>query len=280
MFALADTEPLPSTTARQLRRYRSLRVSSATWWVSVCLLLYVPLWLLVGFSGSSDDEPAPTPAELWEAISCITVVILVGAAIQLAALAVWQFRAYENLRTFGVAPRQPGRSVIVLAWFVPVVNIVVSTRVLRDIWRGSAREASSNAEWRTLRVPATLTVWWLTYCSTIVGALTIIALLRPDEPDHVSWRHWLAYADLAVLFLAARGGRRIMVAVRDRHQRRAAELGLVPVELDRSDVDPDESGHAEAFDSDLLSWFAVLGPRGDGDDADDGDDGDGGDDWD
>jgi hypothetical protein len=129
-----------------------------------------------------------------------------------------------------------------------------------------------------LRVPATLTVWWLTYCSAIVGAFAIVVLMQPGELQHMSWHHWLAYADLAVLFLAARSGRRVMVAIRDRHQRRAGELGLAPVEPGNADADPDAPANAEALDVDVLGWFALLGPRGDGD-GDDGD-GDGGDDGD
>ncbi len=239
----------------------------------MCLLLYFPLWLLALASDGPDDEPPPTPTELWEAISTVTVMILVGVVIQLGALAVWQLRAYDNLRTFGVAPLRPGRGRIALACLIPVVNVVVGARVLRDLWRGSAREASSNPAWRTLRVPATLTVWWLTYWSAIVGALVIVVLPRPDELDHVSWRHWLAYADLALLFLAARSGRRVMLAVRDRHRRRAGELGLAPVEPGNSDIDPDVSGDVETLDAGLLGWFAMLGPRDEGGDGDDGDDG-------
>ena len=178
-------------------------------WLALYLPAVFATLILIRVVVNPYDAPAPLPSEISEATSGYEVIVCLGLVVQVVAMAVWLVRAYGNLRCLGTRPLRPNRWLVAVVWVVPIVNIVVATRVLRDLWRGSARCAFDNPHWRRFPVPSSLTCWWLTYCLAIVGAFAIVEVVRPEEVGRVSAAHWLAYAHLLLLVLTARAGRRL-----------------------------------------------------------------------
>ncbi len=64
----------------------------------------------------------------------ILVIILVIQILAIVYYMMWQYRANANARSAGLEPRySPGWSVG--WWFIPLLNLVVIGRVLRDLWQ-------------------------------------------------------------------------------------------------------------------------------------------------
>jgi hypothetical protein len=109
----------------------------------------------VQFGGSV----SPAQAEAQDARQRLlgTLELTIGFAAGIAFL-VWVYRANRNARALGAEGMtySPGWS---MGWFfVPLANLVMPYRVLRELWKASTPGAG--AYWRHAPVSSILGVWW------------------------------------------------------------------------------------------------------------------------
>jgi Domain of unknown function (DUF4328) len=115
----------------------------------------------------------------------------------------WQFRCQSNVRALGARGLLFRPTFTVLAWAVPVANLVLPALAVGELWRSSDPDVGPD-EWRRNRSSPLIWVWWLSF-------LAGLALLG------------LAYA--RIIGVAGPGVEALIT--RDRFVRGAAGVGIV-----------------------------------------------------
>jgi hypothetical protein len=160
------------------------------------------------------------------------LLVVVTAVVWL----VWQYRSQANVRALGAKGLRFRPTFTVLAWIVPVANLVLPLFSVRELWRASDPDVGPDG-WRGGRTHPAIWVWWL-------------ALL----------------AGVGLLFLAFHGlgaePTQSQLMTRDRFARGAAGVGLVAALLGIVIV---ESTNARVFgkmEALTASSWAVFRQRG------------------
>ena len=137
-------------------------------------------------------------------LALFSVLIAVGAAITFCA---WLHRVLTNLAALGAPEKRYSPGYAVWAFFIPVVNLVVPVRALRDAW-GAAD------------VPRFLRIWWFTWIACNLLAWTSAALgFRGDYENGLA----IGIAGDAVTIVAAG----LAIRVIRRFTRRADDLDAI-----------------------------------------------------
>jgi hypothetical protein len=118
--------------------------------------------LVVPVEKLTDADNSVAGAFVFAALCNIAVFVL---------LIIWLWRAYTNIRVFGVGPWRWARGWTVGGWFIPLANLVIPKLLINDAWRGAAPGAAGDASWRKRPVAGVVTIWWVTF---VIG----YALLR------------------------------------------------------------------------------------------------------
>lgn len=84
------------------------------------------------------------------------VLFLIAAGVFIA----WFFRAYKNLRRFGVENMRYRTGWAIGAWFIPFFNWFRPKHIANDVWRGSERGVDVAKQWRRVAVPNFVHWWW------------------------------------------------------------------------------------------------------------------------
>lgn len=100
-------------------------------------------------------------------------LVVFGAIVELIAFLVaaalflrWQVRAHRNLEALGAGRQRTGLGVV--AWFVPIVNLLAPWRLVASLWR--AGEANRSA-------PRLFLVWWAAWVLAVLAVLAAWTLL-------------------------------------------------------------------------------------------------------
>ncbi|RJQ82348.1 DUF4328 domain-containing protein [Pseudonocardiaceae bacterium YIM PH 21723] len=118
---------------------------------------------------------------------------IVGALLLLAGMMRWidwLTDARTNAELMSDRPHRVGRGLMVVSWFIPIVNLVLPYLVLRDLWRASLPE--SPARRFTL-----VELWWLVEVTMFVA---VVVLKAPFVPQ---LNIWLLLAAAAFVHVAA-----------------------------------------------------------------------------
>jgi hypothetical protein len=121
----------------------------------------------------SDGAGAVTQAEgdrgdaLYGVSGLVQIVTLLATAV---VFIVWFHRARVNAEVFAPHAFTKGRGWAIGAWFVPIGNLFLPRRIVREIWDASA-QAAPDGSWRQVsQVP--LSLWWsLWIASTVFGRI-------------------------------------------------------------------------------------------------------------
>lgn len=111
--------------------------------------------------------------------------------------AVWLYMAAENARTMEPDPSrmEPGW---VVAWFsVPVANLVMPFRGVRETWVSSIRPGSLKD-----RAPALLWVWWSAWVGAEVLSNVAFTLIHTDTMADAEMAVWLDVAGTPFLLVS------------------------------------------------------------------------------
>lgn len=157
----------------------------ARWAVAGLLLTLVVSWIAVGVelaqlrllvvaSGGSRVAVLTRDAQSWtnDALLWIQLAAFVLAGI---TFLLWLYQARVNLRALGVRRPAYSRTWTWAGFLLPVLNFFRPYQVMREIWQASDPRNLDPFQWKSVRVPPLLMLWW----ATVVGwlALETLALL-------------------------------------------------------------------------------------------------------
>src|SRR6185503_11381942 len=97
-------------------------------------------------------------------------------------------RALGNLPALAVVDARWRPRWAVLAWAVPVLNVVRPKQVMDDLWRASAEDLPlCSPDWRRRGAPALSAVWWATLLTGAVlsGAGLLVGLAAEGSADRL-----------------------------------------------------------------------------------------------
>ena len=120
-------------------------------------------------------------------------VIVAASVVELVTFLAWCWRAASNARAFG------GEGLVftpltTIGWlFLPIVNLYMPYRALREAWKASAPGASASS-WRDAKPPALLLAWWLSFWASI--------LVGDDDPTPLGWAGVAVTLASSALFVA------------------------------------------------------------------------------
>lgn len=121
---------------------------------------------------------------------------IVGVALGLL-WAVWQYQAHDNLRALRVGRPRFAPVAGVLAWLIPVANLVVPVLAVRELWRVGDPDVTGPDGIR--RTGPLVWIWWLLLLAGIGLALRGFSLVPKTvaTPEQlISRNHWLIAASL------------------------------------------------------------------------------------
>ena len=105
---------------------------------------------------SPEERWAQYLANAW--IGWLELALFLAAA---TAFLAWLFQARVNLRAFGVRRLRFARVWSVAGFLVPVLNLVRPYQVVQEVWQASDPASADAFNWKSLRVPQLLRVWWI-----------------------------------------------------------------------------------------------------------------------
>ncbi|MDA1347880.1 MAG: DUF4328 domain-containing protein [Chloroflexi bacterium] len=106
-------------------------------------------------------------------VSSLYFVTFVSTAV---AFCFWMHRVSRNLGPLGIEGRRFTPRWAVIWWFVPLMQLFRPYQVVREIWRGSNKEASGRS-W------ALLPWWWAAWlAANAMAFVNSAAIFRGDEP--------------------------------------------------------------------------------------------------
>lgn len=117
------------------------------------------LWLMTRAAQGGSVDPALREAQLatqdW--LRGAQGLLLFATGIAFIA---WLYQTRVNLRALGVRRPTYGRQWCIWGFLVPLVNLFRPYQVIREIWRASSPASLDAFQWRSLRVPPLLGLWW------------------------------------------------------------------------------------------------------------------------
>ncbi|GEM_PF-2389402 len=162
-------------------------------------LVFRPREIVVTAPGK---DPGTPPEVIASAISGIALIVLVLVMLALMVFSlVWIYRAHVSLRERGIElTYSPGWAVA--SYFVPLVNLVVPFRAMRELYNRSHGEIDELAHsavddvfaWWTAYLIG-LSLWMVLIFKTLFDVLTNIVFLTPAWAEFAIWT-------LAALLLA------------------------------------------------------------------------------
>lgn len=136
--------------------------------------------MLQNMAAGGKVPPAQVEASDWrqEVIGSTQLVLILLAFI---ALALWAYRAYENLHRLHKAP-QPRHSegAAGWGWFVPIMNLWYPYQVMKDIWHLTQRYAQPDEAPRYERDHGLIGGWWALRIFTIFASRGFRAPIEGD----------------------------------------------------------------------------------------------------
>jgi len=135
----------------------------------------------------SDGAGAVTQAErdrgdaLYGVSGLVQIVTLLATAV---VFIVWFHRVRVNAEVFAPHAFTKGRGWAIGAWFVPIGNLFLPRRIVREIWDASA-QAAPDGSWRQVsQVP--LRLWWsLWIASTVLGRIAGSVYSSAEDADAI-----------------------------------------------------------------------------------------------
>lgn len=125
---------------------------------------------------SEEQEIADNPAGIVIAlvIFLLAIINIILYLTTVVFFCVWLYRSYDNLRAFGNRPLGHSPGWAVGSFFVPIVNLFVPYRAVKELWQRSVPESESFLS--EPDVPAWLSIWWLFWLlASFAGNISIRA---------------------------------------------------------------------------------------------------------
>ena len=173
------------------------------------------------------QSTADTAQQLLDAADSLNTPFVIVELLAAALLIAWMNRTYQKLPGLGARDLQGSPGGAVGWWFVPLANLYVPFKYLREIWRALTPGLTPNDRISRAKVPGGKiagALWILAIVSFVLGFAARGAGLKLDTLDD-----FIRFAAIDATFLASRFGYvlvsiALMLAVQQRQARRFAEL--------------------------------------------------------
>lgn len=164
---------------------RANRPTAALRWRARLLVAALALhivWtvLALGYAALTFTDNGSTMGDAWGAALVLNFfAVLPTIALVLLAAALWVWRAHANLRDLGLAELVYAPTWAAASWFVPMINLVVPPRAMRELWRRSAGEDPSG----TQKPVAAINGWqWCLIGGAVLEALFVVSAFLASVP--------------------------------------------------------------------------------------------------
>src|SRR5688572_11211669 len=156
-YAGLATIPTLDNSERAQKAARYLRIYA--WLSIIAYVVSIPVVIASAMGLSMDDTGGGLLVVMIIPLGVIGCVALIIAVLAVVYYMMWQYRAYWNARAsrFDPSLMTPGWSVG--WWFIPIVNLFMPRRILRDLW--AATDAPRTAARPNL--PDTIFGCWISY---------------------------------------------------------------------------------------------------------------------
>lgn len=161
-------------------------------------------FVAAGSAGLVEPGAVGTPA--YDRVTLVTsVAYLVAFALCAVSFLAFKLQAARNLRALGARSLRYAPFWAVACYFVPVVNLVIPYRAMREILRGSAVSRMGDPR-RTKSEPSPsslLVVWWSLWLASAAMGILLLRNLQPEFAEEFAMAagvHLLS--DLADIALA------------------------------------------------------------------------------
>ncbi len=164
---------------------RATRQTSALRWrarLLVSALALHMLWTVLALAYATlmfTDNGSGAGEALGAGMLLMVFAVLPTTALVLLTAALWVWRAHANLRDLGLAELDYPPTWVAASWFVPLINLVVPPRAMRELWHRSAGEPLHRA-----RQPvAAINGWqWSLICGALLEALFVRTAFMASVP--------------------------------------------------------------------------------------------------
>ena len=149
--------------------YRSLRKRANFAMLFLGIYCFVLFWIMIVHLAMQNNVWKSSPQEIQAILRAHSVLAAVYWATFIpvvVAFLTWLHRASSNLRYLGVEQKYSPRAGAVW-WFVPIANLWMPYRVVREVWHGSRRYPE--------RTHPLFTLWWWLWC---IGGFLSLNILR------------------------------------------------------------------------------------------------------
>ena len=137
--------------------------------ICACLTLLDFIFTTGQFWYISSYGYSPTFRLLLALNTLLFVCVYLGAVV---AFAMWQYRATDNLRSFGLRDLEFSPVAAIIWWFVPVANLLQPMRAVSELWLAS-NPLATDKRLRRQHAPGPVVWWWVTW---LTGSLAIPVL--------------------------------------------------------------------------------------------------------
>jgi hypothetical protein len=162
--------------------------------------------LLEGAGGGDIPEDLAAVNDLREGVIGLLLVLVNLATV--VAFCFWIHRAYRNLRALGNSPSaleySPGWAVGY--FFIPLVNLVMPYRVVREIWEKSDPSVRTRDDLMyavASSAPVVLTWWMVWIVANFVGRLVSRFYRDAETPETLAWASKADIFSTALWIMAA-----------------------------------------------------------------------------
>jgi len=167
--------------ASLLPPYVSTR-ASARWVTGLLVASGAVAWIAVGIDlaelrllsrlveGHAVELPEREAFALTREVVRVLQLSLILATVGL--FIAWLYRSRVNVRAFGARRLQWARNWSVLAFLIPVANLLLPYAVIREVWQASDPRATDPLEWKLVRPGRLLRLWW----GAVVACLCVAAV--------------------------------------------------------------------------------------------------------
>lgn len=111
---------------------------------------------------------ADTLAAHWSQLNGLRFIQGLAWCATAAVFLWWLYRAHRNLRALGAADLGFTPRAAVSAFFVPVLNVVVPVRVVRELWNHSDPAEGVPARGDPMKTSPWVAWWWAIFVASIV----------------------------------------------------------------------------------------------------------------
>lgn len=108
--------------------------------------------------------PAAADDQAWLGFMLLQLLVfIVGGIVVLR----WTYLVTANAQAFGAEGMTAGPGMAVASYFIPIVNLLMPFRALRDVWKASIEPR----DWEVIDTPPLLRWWWLFWLTGNISGL-------------------------------------------------------------------------------------------------------------